>query len=103
MIDVSTGRAYVAPTPDSATRRDADKQIRVQYYAILREQAGRSEESVHTAAATPRDLYNELKSRYPFSLPAELLRVAVNAEFGDWSQKLANGDSVVFIPPVAGG
>jgi molybdopterin-guanine dinucleotide biosynthesis protein A len=81
----------------------SDKRIKVQYYAILREQAGRSDESIVTAAHTPRDLYNELKSRYPFSLAPEMLRVAVNAEFGEWSQRLADGDSVVFIPPVAGG
>jgi molybdenum cofactor guanylyltransferase len=81
----------------------ADKRIKVQYYAILREQAGRSDESVVTGANTPRDLYNELRSRYPFSLAPEMLRVAVNAEFGEWSQRLADGDSVVFIPPVAGG
>ena len=80
-----------------------DKRIKVQYYAILREQAGRSDESIVTAAHTPRDLYNELKSRYPFSLAPEMLRVAVNAEFSEWSQRLADGDSVVFIPPVAGG
>jgi molybdopterin-guanine dinucleotide biosynthesis protein A len=81
----------------------ATLKIKVQYYAILREQAGRSDESIVTAAQTPRDLYNELKSRYPFSLAPEMLRVAVNAEFGDWSQRLVDGDSVVFIPPVAGG
>jgi molybdopterin-guanine dinucleotide biosynthesis protein A len=82
---------------------DLDKRIEVQYYAILREQAGRSAESIVTGASTPRELYNELKSRYPFSLAPEMLRVAVNAEFGEWSQRLADGDSVVFIPPVAGG
>jgi len=48
-------------------------------------------------------LYAELAARYPFTLPAEMLRVAVNAEFGDWSQPLQNGDAVVFIAPVAGG
>jgi molybdopterin converting factor small subunit len=32
-----------------------------------------------------------------------MLRVAVNDEFADWSQPLAAGDRVVFIPPVAGG
>jgi molybdopterin-guanine dinucleotide biosynthesis protein A len=89
--------------PGSAAANAADKRIKVQYYAILREQAGRSDESVLTGANTPRDLYNELKSRYPFSLAPEMLRVAVNAEFGEWSQRLADGDSVVFIPPVAGG
>jgi molybdopterin converting factor small subunit len=77
--------------------------IKVQYYAILREQAGRSDETLVTGARTPRDLYDELKSRYRFSLAPEMLRVAVNAEFGDWTQPLADGDSVVFIPPVAGG
>jgi molybdenum cofactor guanylyltransferase len=78
-------------------------QIKVQYYAILREQAGRSEETVATAARTPRDLYTELQRRHPFSLGAESLRVAINAEFSDWSQPLVEGDAVVFIPPVAGG
>ena len=77
--------------------------VKVQYYALLREQAGRSEESLTTKARTPRELYQELKARYPFSLAPEMLRVAVNAEFSDWSQPLSDGDSVVFIPPVAGG
>jgi molybdopterin-guanine dinucleotide biosynthesis protein A len=78
-------------------------QIKVQYFAILREQAGRSEETVATAARTPLDLYAELQRRHPFSLGADSLRVAINAEFSDWSQPLAEGDAVVFIPPVAGG
>jgi molybdopterin-guanine dinucleotide biosynthesis protein A len=102
------GSAVAALSPSAnagATLNGAppDKRIKVQYYAILREQAGRSDESIVTAAHTPRDLYNELKSRYPFSLAPEMLRVAVNAEFGEWSQRLSDGDSVVFIPPVAGG
>jgi len=79
------------------------QRISVQYYALLREQAGRSAESLVTTAGTPRELYQELKQRYPFSLAPEVLRVAVNAEFGDWGQRLNDGDSVVFIPPVAGG
>jgi molybdopterin converting factor small subunit len=32
-----------------------------------------------------------------------MLKVAVNDEFSDWAQTLADGDRVVFIPPVAGG
>jgi molybdopterin-guanine dinucleotide biosynthesis protein A len=81
----------------------ADLTIRVQYFALLREQAGRSNETLVTRSRTPRELYAELAARYPFTLPAEMLRVAINAEFGDWAQPLAAGDSVVFIPPVAGG
>jgi molybdopterin-guanine dinucleotide biosynthesis protein A len=79
------------------------REIRVQYYALLREQAGRSTETLQTRARTPRELYVELAAKYPFSLPADMLRVAVNAEFGDWAQPLKAGDAVVFIPPVAGG
>jgi molybdopterin converting factor small subunit len=58
---------------------------------------------LETTARTPRELYDELRARHPFTLGAEVLRVAVNGDFGDWSQPLAAGDSVVFIPPVAGG
>jgi molybdopterin-guanine dinucleotide biosynthesis protein A len=87
----------------SFSSNGASKKIRVQYFALLREQAGRSDESLTTTAHTPRELYEELRKRYPFSLAPEMLRVAVNTEFGDWSQQLADGDAVVFIPPVAGG
>ena len=77
--------------------------LRVQYYALLREQAKRSTESVSTLAHTPRALYDELAARHGFTLPAEMLKVAVNADFADWTQPLKGGDTVVFIPPVAGG
>jgi len=77
--------------------------LRVQYFAILREQAGQSEETLDSVARTPRELYAELRARHRFTLDPEFLRVAVNTEFGDWDQMLAAGDTVVFIPPVAGG
>jgi molybdopterin-guanine dinucleotide biosynthesis protein A len=94
------GSAMASLNADAPAAR---KHIKVQYYALLREQAGRSDEALETVARTPRELYEELKNRHPFSLAPEMLRVAVNAEFGEWSQALADGDSVVFIPPVAGG
>jgi molybdopterin converting factor subunit 1 len=78
-------------------------QLKIQYYALMREQAGRSEESLETAAATPEDLYGELTARYGFTLSRAQLKVAVNSEFSDWSRRLRTGDAVVFIPPVAGG
>jgi molybdopterin-guanine dinucleotide biosynthesis protein A len=81
----------------------AAKRVSVQYFALLREQAGRREETVLTAARTAQDLYQQLAARYPFTLPAEVLRVAVNEEFSEWSAPLKDGDAVVFIPPVAGG
>jgi molybdopterin converting factor subunit 1 len=78
-------------------------QLKIQYYALMREQAGRSEETLETACTTPADLYGELSARYRFTLTREQLKVAVNAEFSDWSRRLAAGDAIVFIPPVAGG
>jgi molybdopterin converting factor subunit 1 len=78
-------------------------QLTIQYFALMREQAGRSVETLETLAATPADLYSELRTRYGFTLSREQLKVAVNSEFADWSQHLRAGDAVVFIPPVAGG
>ena len=101
--NVNTPEEYGDAMTDLTGGAAAAKRIRVQYYALLREQAGRSEESLATAARTPRELYDELRGRHPFSLAPEMLRVAVNAEFADWAQPLVEGDTVVFIPPVAGG
>jgi molybdopterin converting factor subunit 1 len=78
-------------------------QLNIRYFALMREQAGRSEETLETTARTPADLYAELTARYGFTLGQEQLKVAVNSEFSDWSRKLAAGDGVVFLPPVAGG
>ena len=77
--------------------------VHVQYFAVLRERAGLSRETVATAAATAAELYDELAARHPFNLPRSMLRVAINDEFADWSRPLGAGDRIVFIPPVAGG
>lgn len=77
--------------------------VHVQYFAILREQRGAAEEMLATAAATPVALYNELRARHRFTLPAERIRAAVNDEFVAANAVLRDGDRVVFIPPVAGG
>ena len=79
------------------------RRIHVQYFAVLRERAGRSEETLYTAAVTPAELYVELRALHGFTLPQAMLRVAVNDDFSDWSRPLADGDRVVFLPPVAGG
>ena len=78
-------------------------QVRIQYFAVLREQAGVAEELVETRAATPADLYDEVRQARGLALPRSMLRVAVNDEFCEWSQPLRAGDRIVFIPPVAGG
>lgn len=77
--------------------------IHVQYFAILREQRGLAQEKIATTAATPGALYEELRGRHQFTLPADRIRAAVNDAFVDADALLHEGDRVVFIPPVAGG
>lgn len=77
--------------------------IDVQYFAILREQRGITAEKLSTAAGTPEALYEELRLRHGFTLPAARIRAAVNDEFVAPGTALRQGDRVVFIPPVAGG
>jgi len=77
--------------------------VNLQYFAQLREQAGASAEQMSTAAGSLRELYAEVAARHGFSLPADALKVAVNAQFSDWSRPISEGDTIVFIPPVNGG
>jgi molybdopterin converting factor subunit 1 len=77
--------------------------VTVQYFALLREQRGLTEETLETAAVTPVALYEELRARHGFTLPADRVRAAVNGEFVAADAALQPGDVVVFIPPVAGG
>ncbi|MEX0734905.1 MAG: MoaD/ThiS family protein [Steroidobacteraceae bacterium] len=77
--------------------------LHLHYYALFREQSGRQSESIDTVAQTPAELYAELAARHGFRLPSSQLKVAVNSAFSEWGRTLADGDEVVFIPPVAGG
>jgi molybdopterin converting factor subunit 1 len=79
------------------------KTVRVQYFALLRDQRGLADEKLATVAGTPAGLYAELRARHGFTLPMEQLRVALNDEFARWDAPLHDGDALVFIPPVAGG
>ena len=77
--------------------------VTVQYFAILREQRGLTEEKLTTASATPAALYDELRARHGFTLPGDRVRAAVNDEFVAATAPLCDGDRLVFIPPIAGG
>jgi molybdopterin converting factor subunit 1 len=77
--------------------------VALQYFAILREQRGLSHEQLTTAAKTPAELYEELRARHGFTLPADRVRAAVNGDFVASDAALPERCEVVFIPPVAGG
>ncbi len=76
--------------------------IRVEFFAMLREHAGRANEDIETDAGTAAELYAELSGRHSFPAIGSM-KVAINQEFADLDSRLADGDAVVFIPPVAGG
>lgn len=79
------------------------RNVHVQYFALLREQRGRGQEMVATAAATAAELYAELQALHRFSLGSDQVRVAVDGEFAPWTAPLTEGARLVFMPPVAGG
>ncbi len=77
--------------------------LSIRYFAILREQRGLDHEQLKTTAGTPEAVYEELRTRHGFTLPANRVRAAVNGEFASATAALRDGDEIVFIPPVAGG
>jgi len=77
--------------------------ISVHYFALLRDERGLESEILETQSANAGALYSELAAQHGFALPQGALKVAVNDSFSSWDQPLAEGDSVAFIPPVAGG
>jgi molybdopterin converting factor subunit 1 len=103
--NINTAAEYLAARTllDERATPPAPRALHVQYFASLRDQAGRSAETVASSARTPRELYIELRARHNLALDIEQLRVAVNDDFADWNRPLASGDAVVFLPPVAGG
>ena len=76
--------------------------IKVRYFANMRDQMGRAEETVTIDgdAATVEELWGKVSSKQ--ALPKNIL-IAVNMEYTDSSRVLKNGDEVAFFPPVTGG
>ena len=78
-------------------------QVRVLYFASLRDAAGRDGEQVDTRAGSLRGLYEELRARHAFALPVGRVRVAVDGAFARWDDAPGEASEVAFIPPVSGG
>lgn len=79
------------------------KNINVRYFALLSEEAGLDQEKLSVSCRTYGELYSFLKDKHKFTLPLEMIQVAVDDEFSHLSHEVADGSSIVFIPPVAGG
>jgi molybdopterin-guanine dinucleotide biosynthesis protein A len=79
------------------------KAVTLLYFAKLRESRGLDEETYTTMACTAAGLYEELRFKHRFPLKIDALRCARNGDFCEWSERIKDGDEIVFIPPVAGG
>ncbi len=75
----------------------------IHYFGLLRERRGLADETITSAAATARELYESLAAEHAFGMPFGDLRVAVNDEMVSWDQPLYNGDQIAFLPPMSGG
>jgi molybdopterin-guanine dinucleotide biosynthesis protein A len=101
--NINTPQEYARAREQLQPGKAPPQRLHVRYFALLREQAGRAEEELISSARTPLELYAELRARHALVPAPETLRVAVNEEFSDWRSPLSEGDSVAFLPPVAGG
>lgn len=77
--------------------------VKVLYFASLRDDAGVPQESLDTGAKTIKELFDEVNLKRNFNLPLNLLKAAKNEEYADFDALLTEGDTIAFIPPVAGG
>jgi MoaE-MoaD fusion protein len=79
--------------------------LRVRFFAIHRELLGRREEELELPeGATIAGAWSELTMRHPALAPSlPIVRFARNAVYADPDERLADGDELAIIPPVAGG
>ncbi|OGT55615.1 MAG: molybdopterin converting factor subunit 1 [Gammaproteobacteria bacterium RIFCSPHIGHO2_12_FULL_63_22] len=76
--------------------------VTVLYFASLRDAAGVDSEVLDLPASLA-GLYESLRARHGFALGREKLRVAVDGAFANWTDPVADGAEIAFIPPVSGG
>ncbi|MBC8225630.1 MAG: molybdopterin converting factor subunit 1 [Gammaproteobacteria bacterium] len=77
--------------------------IKVIYFAVLRDLAKKKEEQLTVeATTTPKSLYDMLQEKYSFP-DQNTFKVAINDNFIEWNEPINEQDTIVFIPPVTGG
>lgn len=79
------------------------KTITVRYFAVFREHAGVSEETLNLDADTAADVFEQTRDRHGSAEPNGHCKVAVNDRLADWDTPVDDGDTVLLFPPVAGG
>ena len=79
------------------------KTITVRYFAMFREHAGLGEETLTLNAASAADVFAATRERHGSDEPSGHCKVAINDVMADWDSPIADGDTVLLFPPVAGG
>ena len=79
------------------------KSLTVRYFAMFRENAGLSEETISIDAQTAADVFAATSDRHGSSEPLGHCKVAINDVMASWDSPVQDGDSVLLFPPVAGG
>jgi molybdopterin converting factor subunit 1 len=79
--------------------------VRVRLFAALRETAGRDDLDLDLPeGATAGQAWERLLERHPALAPLRgSLAASVNRRYAGFDTPLAEGDELVFIPPVSGG
>ena len=79
------------------------KSLTICYFAAFREHAGVARETVELDVDTTGDVFAALAHRHGSSEPLGHCKVALNDELADWDAPVADGDTILLFPPVAGG
>lgn len=79
--------------------------VRLLYFAVLRDITGKSEAELHLPAGTrAADVWQKLRRDYvQLADYAQPPMVAINEDYAAADTVLRDGDELAFIPPVAGG
>jgi molybdopterin converting factor subunit 1 len=79
--------------------------IRLLFFAVLRDIAGRSEDMIELPDGTRAgDVWQRLRDRHPVLRDyIQPPMIAVNECYVNAEEPLRDGDELAFIPPVAGG
>ncbi len=79
------------------------KTITVRYFAMFREHAGVSEETLQLEVATAADVFVATRARHGSTEPQGHCKVAINDVMAKWDAAVTDGDTILLFPPVAGG
>jgi molybdopterin converting factor small subunit len=79
------------------------KKLTVRYFAMFREHAGVSEETLDLDVATAADVFVATRNRHGSTEPNGHCKVAINDVMASWETSVNDGDTILLFPPVAGG